>query len=167
MDLADLFKAIIQLGAPIGFLSWLLFSWLYSEGKLSIDADRKTIKSNLKEIKKSKDKPTGDELGFLYKRWMRFGSGFYGLAALWTLIVSEMIDFYMFMSNFPGFAKLWEDGVIKILVAFLVNQLANLVTAFIWFTYWSKTSMLLWVAVAYAGYWVGIQLAKRDYNKAH
>ena len=151
----------------MAFLSWLMFSWLYGDGKLSVDADRKTISSNLKEMKKSKEQPETDELGFLYKRWMRFGGGFYGLAALWTLVVSEMLDVYRFMVNFPGFTKLLEDGVIKLAVAFLINQIGNLVTAFVWFNYWSKSSVLLWVLVAYAGYWTGIQLAKRDYKRSH
>lgn len=167
MDVLELLKAVIQLGVPMAFLSWFMFSWLYSDGKLSIDADRKTISANLKEMKKSKQEPTDTELGFLYKRWMRFGSGFYGLAALWTLIVSEMLDVYGFMTNFPGFAKLLQDGIINLLVGFFINQLGNLITAFIWFSYWSKESVVLWVLVAYIGYWLGIQLAKRGYNKTH
>ena len=167
MDFLELFKATIFLGIPMAVLSWLLFSWLYSDGRLSVEADRKMISTNLKEMKKSKEPGSDDELGFLYNRWMKFGGGFYGLAALWTLVVSEFLDLYRFMTNFPGFVKLFEDGVIKLFIAFLMNQIGNLVSAFVWFSWWSPGSMLLWVLVAYAGYWIGIQFAKRDYNRTH
>jgi len=42
-----------------------------------------------------------------------------------------------------------------------MNQLSNLISAFMWFSYWDG-SMLIWVLVAYAGYIAGIEAARRN-----
>jgi hypothetical protein len=42
-----------------------------------------------------------------------------------------------------------------------MNQLSNLINAFVWFSYWDG-SMLIWVLVAYAGYLAGIEAARRN-----
>ena len=162
MDWFQLLKAVIQLGAPIAFLSWLMFSWMFKNDKLSVDEDRKALGNSLKELKKS-SKGNDDDFGFLQKRWMRLGSGFYGLAALWTLFISELGDIYNFIVNFPGFAKLLADGAVALFISFLMNQIQNLITAFTWFNYWPDSHVWLWVIVAYLAYLLGIEIAKREY----
>ena len=91
---------------------------------------------------------------------MYFGSGFYGLAVLWTLLVIEVLEGLKFVFNFPGFEALFGDGLIPFFVELGMNQLGNLISAFVWFGYWDG-SVFIWVPVAYAGYWLGIEAARR------
>lgn len=162
MDSLKILEAVFKLGVPILVLSWLLFSWLYREGKLEIKADRKSTAGSLKEMKKaSKEKGVGGQ-NYIYDKWMWFGSGFYGLAALWTFLVIELVDIVSFVFNFPGFASLLVDGFVKMIIGVFLNQLANIISAFVWFNYWSENSSpLIWFIVAYLAYLGGIELAKR------
>lgn len=157
-------EATFKLGIPVLVMSWLLFSWLYREGKLEIKAGRKATAGNIKEMKKeAKDKNTQGR-NYIYDKWMWFGSGFYGLAALWTLFVMEMTDIFHFIFNLTSFSSLLTGGLISILLKALMNQIANIVSAFVWFQYWSsgtQASPIVWFGVAYLGYLAGIELAKR------
>ncbi|MDP6413473.1 MAG: hypothetical protein QGG54_00280 [Gammaproteobacteria bacterium] len=92
---------------------------------------------------------------------MWFGSGFYGLAGLWTFAVIEIGQFFGFIFNFPGFSVLFGDGLIAFLVDLGLNQLSNVIQAFVWFSYWPSDSIIIWILVAYLGYWVGVELARR------
>ena len=92
---------------------------------------------------------------------MYFGRGFYGLAALWTLVVIEVSELIGFVFNFSGLDALFGDGLIAFLFNLAMNQLSNLINAFVWFSYWDG-SMLIWVLVAYAGYLAGIEAARRN-----
>ena len=42
-----------------------------------------------------------------------------------------------------------------------MNQVGNVVSAFVWFAYWPSETMILWVLVAYFGYRLGMELAKQ------
>lgn len=94
---------------------------------------------------------------------MCFGGGFYGAAALWTLVVIELSDLFSFVRDFPGFATLFEDGIIAFLLGMLTNQIGTFVDAFVCFDYWPDTSQspLPWAIIAYLGYWLGMKLAQR------
>lgn len=190
--LIDVFNAVIKLGLPLAGTSWLLFSRLYDQGDMDRNsAGRRAIKSQVKTLratfktakKQRKGKPVvqdgegaGDEqvaaiepsprnpANLLYEKWMWFGSGFYGLAALWTFCIIELSDLYNFLFHFPGLAALFGDGVLSLILNILLNQLENLVTAFVWFGYWDADSVLLWVLVAYLGYWLGLEGARREYR---
>jgi len=143
-------------------ISWMLFSWLYREGKLNKGDNFKAASANLKEIK-SEYKANKEEKSdnYIFDKWMWFGSGFYGLASLWTFAVIEIQDLFNFIFNFPGFTRLLNGEFIQIIVNFIVNQVGNLVSAFIWFNFWDDGSILLCFIVAYFGYWTGMELAKR------
>ena len=191
MDFREIFEACIKIGAPMTFLSWMMFSWLHAQGKLDVSAGRKAISDELKQIKKTakaekvaadKAKPpkkkrafkqflqfddstqiqAEDNADYIFHRWMWFGGGFYGLAALWTFVIVEVLDVVTFIYTFPGFSAFFEPGIVSILVQFLVNQITNILSAFIWFNYWSEASLLIWIAVAYIGYLLGIEIAKRQ-----
>ena len=62
----------------------------------------------------------------------------------------------------PGIAQLLEDGIISFVVCFLINQFGNVISAFLWFSYWPAESILLWILIAYLGYWTGVELARRN-----
>lgn len=150
-------------------LSWLAFSWLYGEGKLDQGADRKTASAELKALRKAKkaekkaEKKNGVTIDqdYMFDKWMWFGGGFYGLAALWTFIVVELMDLGRFLWNLPTFITTFDGGVMGFIGDFIVNQIGNIVSAFVWFNYWSHQSVILAFLVAWIGYWLGNQLAKR------
>ncbi len=161
MGIFDLIEASIKLGLPMVVISWLMFSWLYSSGEIDREADNKAVKLRLKKMKTSFKKKETQSSNYIYNKWMWFGSGFYGLAALWTFSVIEVSDFLSFIFRFPGFAVLFEDGIIGFVISVALGQLGNMITAFIWFSYWPADSILLWILVAYLGYWGGVELARR------
>lgn len=163
--IAELLEAILFLGGPLFCLSWFLFSWLYGSGDIDRKADQKSIKEQLKSRAKSlkKKRKLGDKskAAYVYGRWAAFGGGFYGLAALWTFVVIEVVQAIDFTLNFPGFAALFEDGFVNFAVDLLINQISNMVSAFVWFGYWPSNTVILWVLVAYCGYRLGMELAKQ------
>lgn len=165
--IVNILKAIIELGLPLALLSWLIFMRLFVSGELDRQADRKGIERGVKKIKasfKSEKKKTFAEKSktdLVFEKWMYFGSGFYGLAALWTFLVIEVGELIGFVFNFPGFDVLFGDGLISFLFNLGMNQLSNLISAFVWFSYWDG-SMLIWTLVAYAGYLAGIKAARRN-----
>ena len=142
-------------------LSWFIFSWLYSSGEIDRKADRKAISARVKKMKKSFEKKDSQNANYVYDKWMWFGSGFYGLAGLWTFAIVEISDLFSFVFNFPGLSSLFAEGVISLIVSVLLNQLGNVITAFVWFSYWPADSIIVWLLVAYIGYWVGVELARR------
>jgi hypothetical protein len=155
--------ASIELGIPLAMISWFVFHWLYSAGEIDRAADRKVIKAQLKKVKKAFKNKESKNKNYIYDKWTWFGSGFYGLAGLWTFFVIELQDFFGFIWNFPGIDTMLEAGLANFGIAVLVNQLGNFVTALLWFGYWptSDQSTILWILIAYLGYWVGVEAARR------
>ncbi|NKB34039.1 MAG: hypothetical protein GKR91_13165 [Pseudomonadales bacterium] len=162
MNILDLFQAILLLGAPLVALSWFLFTWLFSSGEIDRQADHKAISSRLKKMKKVVADNENQNANYVYEKWSWFGTGFYGLAGLWTFAVIEISQFFGFIFNFPGFEALFGDGIISFLVELLINQFGNVIQAFVWFMYWPADSIIIWVLIAYLGYWVGVELARRN-----
>lgn len=162
MNWLDSFEAVIKIGAPLTFSAWFLFTWLYRSGEIDRADNHRVIKTRLKGMKKSFSREKDGNVGYVYNKWTQFGSGFYGLAGLWTFVVIEFIDFVSFVFNFPGYAALTEGGLLSFVFDFLINQLTNMLSALLWFTYWPADSMLIWVLVAYLGYLLGIELARRN-----
>lgn len=143
-------------------LSWFIFTWLFSAGEIDREADHKTITSRLKNMKKVVADKENQNANYVYEKWTWFGSGFYGLAGLWTFAVIEITQFFGFIFNFPGFEELFGDGIIDFIITFFVNQLGNVIQAFVWFAYWPSDSIIIWILVAYLGYWAGVELARRN-----
>ena len=163
MGIYSTIEAILKLGLPMMVFSWLLFHWLFSEGNLGRDVKHKALKSHLKDHKKLLKKSGNKKALFVYSRWGWFGGGFYGLAGLWSFLVIEIGDLINFLSAGNYFAGL-ETGIVNFIISFLINQLANSIQALLWFSYWPGPgqSMLIWIAVGYLGYWIGIEMARRQ-----
>ena len=158
--LLDLLQAILMLGLPMAGLSWLLFSRLFERGELDRQDGHKAISVRVRELRKSS---TANAAGKnpIHDRWMWFGSGFYGLAALWTLVVIEVGEFIDLLWNLPRLGSLLENGLIATVIDFFIEQLSNLLAAFLWFSYWPADSVLVWVGVAWLGYWAGVEIGRR------
>ena len=162
MDFLLLLEAIIKLGIPMVILSWIIFTWLYGGGDLDRNADRKSVEAQVKKIKKSfKKKKHGGNSNYMMEKWMWFGSGFYGLAGLWTFAVIEIGDLLRVIFNPSSIPESFDHGFVTAAVELVLNQLGNLITAFLWFSYWADNGVITWLLVAYVGYWIGVELARR------
>ncbi|PCI79134.1 MAG: hypothetical protein COB20_05465 [SAR86 cluster bacterium] len=162
MGFLTILEATIKLGIPMVVLSWIIFTWLYGGGDLDRKADRKSIKSQVKEMKKSfKKKKDGGAANYMVEKWMWFGSGFYGLAGLWTFVVVEIADVLRLIFNPSLILDSFDDGLVSAVISLVVNQFSNLITAFVWFGYWPDDGFIIWILVAYAGYWIGVEMARR------
>lgn len=167
-----LLRATVELGLPVAALSWLLFYRLYSRGELARDADHKTIHSNLKQIRQAHKKSKGTGGGvlhasvdsILHAKWMKFGGGFYGVAALWTLIVMETGGIVSAIAHPSVLEDMFHDGLIGFIVNLLVNQFTTFIQALVWFSWWGgrEHGVLGWVAVAYVGYIAGLNVARSE-----
>jgi hypothetical protein len=167
MDILVIAEALVKLGLPMTVLSWLIFHWLFSEGKLGRDIRHKALKSQLKSQKKQLKKTDNKKARFVYSRWGWFGGGFYGLAGLFTFLVIEISDLLTFLSAGNYLAGIDTD-ILNFIINFLINQLTNSIQALLWFSYWPGPgeSMLVWIAAGYLGYWSGIEMARRQLTPA-
>ncbi len=167
MYIFEILQTLVLVGLPVGCLTWLLFHRLYESGRIHRDSDEKALRNELKALKKSVKEDKSD---LINTRWMKFGGGFYGVAALWTFVVIETTDFLSFLWNFAGVAALFEDGVISFIVSVFINQITNFISAFLWFTWWPRNEgdapVILWFFVAYAGYLAGFRLARNGIEPA-
>ncbi len=166
---SSLLRAILELGLPVAALSWLLFYRLYHRGELARDADRKTIRSGLKQLKKSSSKTDKQSEHVLHKKWMKFGGGFYGVAALWTLIVIEVGGIASVIAHPSAIETMFEGGVLKFLVDWAIGQATTFVQAVTWFNWWSEKaqSPAIWFLVAMGGYVAGLELARHETVLGH
>ena len=168
MGLVTVVQSILLLGLPLLILSWAIFNWLYTEGKLDREDQHRVIKKRLKNMKGEIRKGDSRKARFFYDKWTLFGSGFYGLAGLWTFVIIEVRDLIGFLTS-GAMATLFDQGLTQFVIDFFVNQLGNSIQALLWFSYWPSggQSILIWVAVAYLGYWAGIEIARRQLSMAH
>jgi hypothetical protein len=167
MSAYTIIEAIVKFGLPMTVLSWLIFHWLFSEGKLGRDIRHKALKSQLKSQKKQLKNTDNKKARFVYSRWGWFGGGFYGLAGLLTFLIIELSELLDFLSAGNYLAGL-DAGILNFILGFLINQLANSIQALLWFSYWPGPgeSMLIWIAAGYLGYWSGIEMARRQLTPA-
>lgn len=163
MIIQDAALATLELGLPVALLTWLLFLRLYETGQLARGLDKKTMKSSMKALRKaSNSEKAGHRVDYLlHRKWMKFGGGFYGIAALWTLIVIEVRDLVHFLANLDQAGHMFDQGLLSLLVSMLVNQITNFVQALVWFGQWvpEDGDLPLWLLVAYLGYLAGLNLA--------
>ncbi|MEX0738961.1 MAG: hypothetical protein WD071_06445 [Pseudohongiella sp.] len=154
--------ALIQLGVPMAVISWLMFNWLYGAGQLPREAGHKAIREHLTFLRKRHKTHKSKNGNYLYKQWLFFGGGFYGLAVLWTLLVIEVGELVGLIANFD-LAAWFADGVLSLVLNVIVSQFGNIITALLWFAYWPEDgggAIVAWVITAYGGYLFGIHFAR-------
>lgn len=149
---------------------------MYRKKLLNKDASRKQAKQAVKEYRKElkqsekakkttlKDIAFDDDVDrdqYWLTKGMRYGGGFYGLTALWTLFVLEVQSLWRLIVGLPAFMEDFSGGVIDLIFIFLKNQMSNFASAFTWFFHWSDGFSIAFVLLAYLGYLGGIKLAKR------
>jgi hypothetical protein len=162
--LFELLRATLELGLPIAVLSWLLFYRLYGRGELARDADRKTIHTSLKEIRKAAKASEEPADSVLHAKWMKFGGGFYGVAALWTLIVIEASGVVSVIAHPSSLEGIFRNGLTDFIVNQVTSQISTFAHAAVWFTWWPEKGQgpVVWIAIAYAAYIAGLNIARYE-----
>ncbi len=162
--LSELPHAILELGLPVAALSWLLFYRLYSRGELARDADRKSIGEDLKTIRKTEKESEQKSDSLLHAKWMKFGGGFYGVAAAWTLINIEASGIVAVILHPSILLTMFHKGIVDFLIQKITGQVANLVDAATWFAWWPQKGHgpVVWFVVAYFAYLAGLNLARYE-----
>ena len=165
----NLLRAVFELGLPVAALSWLLFYRLYHRGELARDADRRSIRTHLKQLRKASKNGDKAHEHHLHSKWMKFGGGFYGVAALWTLLVIETSGVVDVIVHPSSIEKMFEGGILKFLIDWAIGQGATFVQAITWFNWWSgdKQSSAVWFLVAMGGYVAGLELARYESAIGH
>jgi hypothetical protein len=161
---SELPLAILELGLPVTALSWLLFYRLYSRGELARDADHKAIDASLKQIRKvqKESKEISDSL--LHTKWMKFGGGFYGVAAAWTLIYIEVSGIIGVILHPSVIKEMFQKGLGDLIANQISGQITTLVDVATWFSWWPGKghSPVAWFVVAYVAYIAGLNLARYE-----
>ena len=162
--LSELPRAILEIGLPVAALSWLLFYRLYSRGELARDADRKAIGASLKSIRKAQKESKTASDSLLHAKWMKFGGGFYGVAAAWTLIYIEVSGIIGVVLHPSVVLETLRKGIGNFIAQKISGQVTTLVDAATWFAWWPQKghSPVVWFVVAYAAYIAGLNLARRE-----
>ncbi len=162
----EILEAALKLGLPVACLSWFILRQLYARGELDRSHDSKTVAENIKQMRKARKLNKSLHSDLVQTKWMQFGGGFYGCAALWTFLMIELKELIDLFSNFPGFSSLIDNGLANLIISLLVNQLTNFITAIVWFGYWSDggADIAIWMATAYLGYLSGLTAAKQNWR---
>lgn len=167
--IAEIFEALFKAALPLGILSYFLFHWSLASGRLGDITGRKAFKNELKRMKREakaakkagQKHPSGNPL---HNKWLKFGGGFYGLVALWTFAVIEIQEVYQFFMDFTGLSGIVDKLGLDLFISFFVNSLLNFIRAIAWPGYWPEvldsSRILLWLIIAYAGYWAGMRAAR-------
>ena len=160
--LSELPRAILEIGLPVAVLSWLLFYRLYSRGELARDADRKAIGASLKSIRKAQKETKAPSDSLLHAKWMKFGGGFYGVAAAWTLIYIEASGVVGVIAHPSTVPDMFRDGIGGFIAQQINGQVNTFVDAVTWFNWWPGRghNPIVWLGVAYVAYIAGLELAR-------
>lgn len=125
------------------------------KGDGKADAQKQTAKA---------DEDGTEKLDPVLEKWFSFGGGFYGIVALYTLVVIEWDEVWGFLTALPDLLFSFDiGGLISLAISLFIESIMNFFTAIAWPLYWLNVAgnPWIWGAVAYAGYWLGIKVAQQ------
>lgn len=164
--LIDMLKAILFVGVPVCAFSFLMIYYAYLKNYLSTDVEFKHAFKKEHQQHSTLSKEHKKNLQFFHSKWVTFGGGFYGLIALLTFMVIELlqiVNYWLSVTSWQDVTALFTLGAI---IEMFVDSIINMVKAALWFTYWpdvfNTPNFILLVIIAYLGYQYGAKLAK-DY----
>lgn len=165
--LIEVFWALLMVGIPIGIFTLGIVWWVLQRGHfketLDIKALEREIKAMSKRNKKNKEEDNPD-LHPAQKQWAKFGGGFYGIVALFTYVVVEVIEIITMIMNVGGFIAFLRQLDLDVFINMFVEALTNFITAMVWPLYWMRRidtdQTWVWFVMAYVGYWLGLKLAQ-------
>jgi len=158
----DIIKAIIFAGIPVALVSYF-FTRLTSK-KVPLKAQNsKELKLELKNTLIEKDHEESAIASMLHKKWMRFGGGFYGVMVFITYVHIEIYQIIEFVKNFNSLQNFIDSIGFMMILNFFIEAFTNLITAFLWFTYWYTYlpigSFWVWVVVVFIAHTVATKYA--------
>jgi len=165
--LTEIFWAVLMAGLPIAAFTLAIVWWALEQGHFRESLDIKALESEIKAMSKKKKKDKTEEnpnLHLVQKQWAKFGGGFYGIVALFTYLVVEILEIINLVVNFGGFFEFLKQLDLDVIIGIFIDALMNFITAMIWPVYWMKRidtdQTWVWFVIAYLGYWVGLRLAQ-------
>jgi len=166
--MAGLLKVLMTSAVPAGILAYLLFTWSIRAGRLTKTENHKGLRAEMKALKGAGKEKKKKSRNPVHNKWLKFGGGFYGVIALWTFMVIELAEVFQFVRDFTSITEMAMNAGPGPVIEFFVNSLMNFIAAIAWPAYWLSEFdgdlAWMWFALAYGGYWTGMQLARR---KAH
>jgi hypothetical protein len=157
--ITDLLKAILYAGIPIALLSYFLVIIARKETQTQTK-NAKQLKGELQKIEFTEQ---GFWKAFLYKKWMKFGGGFYGVVTFLTYLHIELYEVIDFFQSFFGTDSILSKLGLMLFVEFFIDSIINFVYAFLWPFYWTKYlpigSFWVWLGVALFAHIIATQLA--------
>lgn len=155
----DALKALLFAGLPIGLASYFLVILARKETQ----TETKNSKQLKQQLKQTEISERGFWKMFLYKKWMKFGGGFYGVVTFLTYLHIEVYEVIEFFQSFIAADSVLSKIVLMIFVEFFVDSIINFFYAFLWPFYWTKYlpigSFWLWLGVAILLNIIATQLA--------
>lgn len=159
--------SLLKVFLPVALTSYFLLGWLLYSGRMAPYADKKDFEAKLASLKKghkenakSKNKAQR-ETNYALNKWMSFGGGFYGTAALYSYAAIELAELVGFVIKMLNPANWTFDISISLIIGFFINSVMNFVAAILWFNYWHIGGGLFWInfITAYMGFALGARLA--------
>lgn len=161
--IATAFEALFQVGIAVFLLGFYLVCWSEKKGYLKLHKSKLSHDKHLEVMKRRIKRDKEEQSGFI-GRWMTFGGGFYGAAAVYTYTIVEIAEIARFVFKMLNPANWSFDIGIDLLVRFIINSVENFVDAIVWFGYWGDgqygAETAVWIGVAYGTYWAGSWLGK-------
>lgn len=160
-NMLEIMKAMIIAGLPIMAISFSLVYWAVKKEYINLEDDITQLKSNKKQAKK-------DDVEFkvnpIYKKWLYFGGGYYGLMALIAYIHIEGLEVKTFIESYTSFSNLIDQITVTAVVSLIIDSFLNIIPAFLWFAHWPDVINIqngwYWLLASYIGYRLGEYLAK-------
>ncbi len=156
--------ALALVGVPIALFTLAIVWWGMRNGHFPNVNNSKELHRELKVMTGKNKDPEGRKQGLIYKKWAKFGGGFYGIVAFFTYIVVEVTEIATMIINFGGFWVFIKQFDIGVIISIFVEALVNFIAAIVWPLYWMKRidteQTWVWFVAAYAGYSLGLRLAQ-------
>lgn len=164
--ISEAFEAILIAGLPVFLFSFFMVYFSYKKGYLSSDVSIKNA-FNKNNHSSQLSRENKKNLLFIHSKWVTFGGGFYGLIAVFTFLIIELLQIFNFWLNVTSWKDVTDLFSISALISMFVDSIINMVTAAVWFTYWpnklQSSHFILWVIIAYFSYRIGAEHAKKFY----
>lgn len=147
----ELIKAIVLAGLPIAAFSYYLIM-LTRKKTLLKSTNVRQLQKELKTLEHSKEPEQTFWESALQRKFLTFGGGFYGIVTLITYLHIELYQIAGFIGGIFEGKSIFSDGIVSLIIAFFIDLVKNLITAFIWPTYWFEYLPIgifwIWLIVA-------------------
>lgn len=164
--ITDIFTSCIESGPGIAVMAYLVFGYAFFNEVIADVSDKKARKASLDALKKDRKKK-GRRKNFVLDRWMRFGGGFYGIAALYTYVIIEIQEVGAFIIRMLDPDNWTFDITIDLLIQLIINSVVNFIQALLWFSIWfpgkGPVGIVAWLLCGYLAYVIAGRVAQYHY----